>query len=191
MTIDSGDILGVSGANGSGKTTLLRLLATMMRPTSGSLETLGADAAKQSGDRLAARREIALIGHTPAIWDELTLRENVEILDGLSGGATDQDSLTLVGLAGAADRRGAQASLGMKRRVEFARVLRRVPRLLLLDEAHAGLDHGAREVVDAATQRVAAAGGAIVLVSHDADSIDHLVTRRATITGGTLTEAGA
>lgn len=191
LVLGAGEVLGVAGPNGSGKTTLLRLLATLTTPTTGRWEVLGVDATASRPALARARRDIGLIGHTPALWPELTLRENLEVVARLNPGTEPvrTDGLALVGLAAAAERRADRASLGMQRRVEFARVLTRLPRLLLLDEAHAGLDRSAGAIVDEVVGRVVGGGGAAVLVTHEAARVASLVTRRAELVDGRLVEA--
>jgi len=186
LTIEPGDVLAVAGANGSGKTTLLRLIATMLRPTAGSWSILETTASSRRDALAMTRRQISLVGHEPALWDELTLRENIELIDRLDPGADIADPLNAVGLANAANRRAGEASLGMRRRVEFARVLRKLPRLLLLDEAHAGLDAQAASIIDEVIDRVRSAGGAVVVVSHETARIEHLATRQCVLVGGRL-----
>lgn len=189
LTVEPGDVLGVTGPNGAGKTTLLRLAATLHRPTSGRVSVLGAAADARPDERAAVRRSIAMIGHFPALWPELTLRENVELAarlrGGAEGGAAD-GPLGAVGLSGLAGWRASDASLGMQRRVEFARLLTWTPRLLLLDEPYAGLDAASLPLVDEAVTRVAEAGGAAMLVSHEQERIEPLATRRITVEAGTV-----
>ena len=191
LTINAGDIIGVSGPNGAGKTTLLRLLATLHRPSSGTCTVLGVDTGGRFGDLVSVRREIALVGHFPALWPELTLRENVNLPAGLRHGSADGDPLSAVGLAGVAGLKAAHTSLGMQRRVEFARLLAWTPRLLLLDEPHAGLDEAAAPLVDHLVGRVTDRDGAVVMVSHDRNRAESLLTRRLSVTAGTVVEVPA
>ena len=104
LTVEAGEILGVTGANGAGKTTLLRILATLYRPTSGACSVLGADTRARSA-LASIRRRIALVGHSPALWPELTLRENLHLPALLRGEAPTDDPLHAVGLAGVAGLR--------------------------------------------------------------------------------------
>ena len=188
LAIRSGDIVGVSGPNGAGKTTLLRLLATLHRPTSGTYSILGMEPGCSPEALVAGRREIALVGHAPALWPELSLRENVELVARLRGDPPGRDPLGEVGLDRVAGWKASHASLGMQRRVEFARILNRPPRLLLLDEPLSGLDSATRPLVDRIVGNVADRGGAAVLVSHDPDTMVGRVTRRITVVAGAVRE---
>ena len=191
LAVEAGKVLSISGPNGAGKTTLLRLLATLLRPTSGSCSILGSDTGVRTGDLASVRREIALIGHVPALWPQLTLRENVDLPAGLRGDPPRGDSLRAVGLSAVAGMKAAHASLGMQRRVELARLLARTPRLLLLDEPHAGLDRASWPLVDRLITRVTGQAGVTVLVSHERNRAGSMVTRRLSVTGGTVREAPA
>ena len=189
LTVDPGDVIGVSGPNGAGKTTLLRLCATLLRPSTGHWSILGSTDQTPREGLAGIRRNIALIGHTPALWPELTLQENVDIVNRLNPGDGEHDPLAVVGLSAARHRRADRASLGMQRRVEFARLFRRVPRLLLLDEAHAGLDAMAGGLVDEIVSRVVAADGAAVMVSHDRERMAPLLTGGFELVDGSLVKA--
>lgn len=181
------EVVGLFGGNGAGKTTLLRLLATQLRPTAGRAVVLGADLATAS--RLDVRHRIGFIGHSPALYPELTLRENLEFAAAVTGHpASDVDhALATVGLVAAADRRVDVCSYGMQRRTEFARELLLEPALLLLDEPHSALDVAAADLVAHVTDGVVARGGAAVLVSHDRERVEKLVGRSIELVGGTLT----
>jgi heme exporter protein A len=191
LHVDPGEGVGIVGPNGSGKSTLLRVLATLLKPTHGSGSVLSVPFSEEPA--ATTRRRIALIGHHPALYGELTLRENLEFVARLAGspnGAVPA-SLEMVGLGGAMDRRADHSSHGMQRRVEFARVLMTKPDLLLLDEAHAGLDKMAAALVEATVHDVKRRGGAVVLVSHEPDRMLPLVERTYELSGGTAIEGPA
>ena len=186
MTLGPGEVVGLFGANGAGKTTLLRLLATLVRPASGTAMVLGVDIA--TAGRLDVRRRIGLIGHSPALYPELTLRENLAFAADVMGVAPHavDDAFGVVGLGGVADRRAAACSYGMQRRAEFARELMLAPDLLLLDEPHSALDAAAVDLVGHLADATAARGGAAVLVSHDRERVEKLVGRSVELVGGSL-----
>lgn len=169
--------VGLTGPNGSGKTTLLRVLATLLPPSVGTGTLLGADLRTRA--RFGVRPQIALVGHVPALYPQLTLRENLELVARLAGAPSRRvdEALDRVGLGRARARRAAHCSQGMLRRAEFARVLLTGPRLLLLDEAHAGLDPAAAGLVDLLVTSVRARGGAAVVVAHEPQRLHHVVDR--------------
>jgi heme exporter protein A len=186
LSINEGDAIGIFGGNGAGKTTLLRLIATLIKPASGTATVFGVDVATDA--RYGIRTRIGYVGHTPGLYPEMTLSENLGFVAhamGIEVAEADR-SLAAVGLAGAADRRAEVCSHGMQRRAEFARVLMTKPDLLLLDEPHSALDADAVDLVDALVARTLDTGGAAVLVSHDKERVLKVATEFHEITGGTL-----
>lgn len=186
LVVRPGESVGLFGANGAGKTTLLRLIATLLRPTGGSARVLGADVNKH--ERFEIRSRLGLIGHTPALYPELSLLANLQFSARIAGAPLDsaREALTMVGLAAAADRLIGEASHGMQRRVEFAREIMLTPDLLLLDEPHSALDPNAIELVEHIVAGVLKRGGAVVLASHDVERVAPMVTRTAELAGGTV-----
>jgi heme exporter protein A len=186
LTVGAGDSVGIFGSNGAGKTTLLRLIATLQPSAGGVCSILDVDASTAS--RYDVRKRIGYVGHTPGLYPELTLAENLDFvadargLDPLSA----ENALELVGLGGAAGRRAEHCSHGMQRRAEFARIIMTEPELLLLDEPHSALDASAVDLVDSLVQRTIDSGGAVVLASHDVDRVHSLVIRTHEIRNGTL-----
>ena len=184
LEIGSGEAVGLVGPNGSGKSTLLRVMATLLRPVRGVGRILGADLG--SAAVAAVRPSIALVGHTPALYPRLTLAENLHFVGRLTGRpAPDADQvLDAVGLGAARQRMALHCSQGMLRRAELARVLLVRPRLLLLDEAHAGLDESSAGLVDALVADVSRRGGTSVLVSHDRARLLPVVDRVVEVVDG-------
>ena len=171
IRVDPGSVVGIAGPNGAGKSTLLSVLATFQPPTSGTGSVLGARLG--SNEVFPVRARIGWSGHDPGLYPELTLAENLTFWASVAGidPARAQQVLAQVGLAAAADRRASLSSNGMQRRVDLARLLMTEPDLVLLDEAHAGLDEPAQEIIDEIVHRTRRRGGAAVLVSHDVDRL--------------------
>ncbi len=186
FTLVPGETVGLFGANGSGKTTLLRIIATLLRPSAGSGEVLGADL--NGADRFGVRPRIGLIGHIPGLYPELTLGENLQFAGRIMGIPDGRvgEVLSAVGLAEAKDRRADACSHGMQRRAEFAREMMRMPDLLLLDEPHTALDRDAVDLVGHLVESIASAGGAVVVVSHDAERVRPIVSRSVELVSGTF-----
>lgn len=188
LTVSAGESVGLFGSNGAGKTTLLRVIATLLRPSGGTASVLGVDLASQ--DRFDIRPRLGLIGHTPALYPELSLLGNLEFSARIAGApdGAAAEALEAVGLGMAAARLAGEASHGMQRRVEFAREIMLQPELLLLDEPHSALDPSAIELVEHIVAGVLERSGAVVLVSHDVDRVAPMVTRTAELAGGTVNE---
>ena len=186
LEVRSGEVIGLFGANGAGKTTLLRVIATLLRPSAGVATVLGVDVTNQ--ERYDIRHRIGMIGHTPGLYPELTLGENLDFaasVAGVSEGGVEQ-ALEAVGLLGAIDRRAGASSHGMQRRAEFARELMLDRDLLLLDEPHSALDQDAIELVNGLVGKIAADGGAAILVSHDRGRVEAVADRSVELVGGSL-----
>jgi heme ABC exporter ATP-binding subunit CcmA len=125
------------GENGAGKSTLLRILAGLLRPSSGTISVFG-DVAPHE-----ARERIGYMSHAPMLYDELTGQENLRYFASLYPGRTcllPADALRQVGLDPDLHRPLGQYSQGMRQRTSLARVLLSVPELLLLDEPFSNMD---------------------------------------------------
>lgn len=167
LELAPGEVLAVLGANGAGKSTLLQILATLLRPESGELTILGHRCPARA-DR--ARAAIGHLGHSPMVYLDLTARQNLEFYGALYGipdlGERALDVLDEVGLLARADDAVRTFSRGMAQRMGLARVMLHRPRLLLLDEAHAGLDAQGARLLDRAVT-TAGPDAATVLVTHE------------------------
>ena len=163
IAVAPGGLLRVRGANGSGKTTLLRTLAGLTRPAAGAVRWRG----EPIGDEY--RRAMLYIGHAPGVKDELTVLENLEFAARLADlrDANCKIALQQLGIARLADLPARYLSQGQRRRAALARLAlsARVP-LWLLDEPFAALDDEAVTGVSALCAAHLAAGGMVVLTSH-------------------------
>ena len=183
LDVDEGEIVLLSGANGAGKTTLLRLLAGLVPLYSGEARVLGCDLSR---DRRSARRDLALVGHETFCYDDLTVRENLRF----AARAASRDAgladaaLERVGLAGSADVLHRKLSAGQRRRLALAVAWSRDPRLLLLDEPHAGLDADGRQVLDDVVRTAPAEGRTVLIASHELDRTRALALREVVLTSG-------
>lgn len=190
LRLEAGEVIGLLGPNGSGKTTLLRVLAGLLAPVGGQGQVLGADlragGAAGRAARAGIRTSVVLVGHQPALYPQLGLGENLRLVARLTGRAEADaaSALETVGLAAAAHRRADHCSHGMLRRADLARAFLTEPRLLLLDEAHAGLDRDSLHLVQVLTERVRARSGACVLVSHERDRMRPLADRIVELVDG-------
>jgi heme ABC exporter ATP-binding subunit CcmA len=182
LDVRAGEILLLSGANGAGKTTLLRLVAGLVPLHTGEAEVFGVDLA---ADRRTARRQIALVGHETFCYDDLTVRENLRFVTRAAGRDEDPDpTIDRLGLGAVADLTHRKLSAGQRRRLALGGALVRDPKLLLLDEPHAGLDAEGREVLHEIVAAAPAEGRTVVMASHELDLARALATREVRVDSG-------
>jgi ABC-type lipoprotein export system ATPase subunit len=167
--IGAGTQTAMTGRSGSGKTTLLLALAGLIAPTGGTI----AWPALSPGDR-QRRRQIGMVFQAPSLMPELTALQNVTLPMRLHGIGIDEavarahQAMTEVSVADVRDAYVHELSGGQQQRVAIARVLAGRYRLILADEPTGALDRAhAREVVRALRDSIAAAGGTLVLATHD------------------------
>src|SRR5581483_2411405 len=160
LTVRAGELYALLGPNGAGKTTTLRMVAGLLKPTSGSIRVFGVDAL---ADPAGAKRLIAWAPDEPMLYDRLSPMEYLEFIGGLwgvppaEGRERAERLLKLLGLWDARDQRCETFSRGMKQKAALAGALVHDPKLLILDEPLTGLDAAvSRQVKDLLHQRVAA-----------------------------------
>ena len=187
LEVGESEIVLVQGPNGAGKSTLLRVCAGLLRIESGRAEVLGHDLV---ADRAAVRRSVGLLGHDTALYDNLTVEENLRFWARASR-IDDEAVPAALDRLGVAERLRDVAvrnlSAGQRRRTALAAVVVRRPRLWLLDEPHSGLDQGGRDLIDQVILDAASAGATVMLASHELDRTLDLATRHLTVAGGTIT----
>ena len=169
FAVAGGETYALLGGNGAGKSTTLLTFLGFLTPDSGYARVQGREVA---ADPTVARRAIAYLPESDALYDHLDARENLRYLLDLAGStATDQDidaALDDVALAAAArGRRLGGFSKGMRQKVALALAVLRDSDILLLDEPTSGLDPGAIDEFHALLRRLAEAGKAVLMVTHD------------------------
>lgn len=179
LGVGPGRITALVGPNGSGKTTLMLMLATLLRPDSGTVRIAGHDAGT---DTQAARAALGWMPDVLGSWPSLTVRETLLAICSMYGMRRDaaagrtEEMLARTGLAGLAAQRTETLSRGQKQRLSLARALVHEPRALLLDEPAAGLDPEARLSQRRMLKDLAAGGTAILVTSHVLDELDEIAT---------------
>ena len=184
FTLDAGDCLAVFGPNGAGKTTLLRVLAGLLRPTSGRALVAGVSLPGGQG----ARQRIGFISHASMLYAALSARENVELAARLFGlrdpGAAAARALDAMRMTPRADAPVRSLSRGMQQRVSIARAMVHGPSVVLLDEPFTGLDAAGAAALSAALGDLRESGAALVLVTHNLEEGLALATHAAIMTAG-------
>lgn len=184
LLVEPGEIVHLSGPNGAGKSTLLRACAGLLRFVEGEAEVLGHDLRR---DRRRLRRSVGLLGHASFLYDELTVRDNIRFAVRAAGSPTSavEPALARLGLDGRlAGVDVSRLSAGQRRRTSLAVLVARRPELWLLDEPHAGLDAGGRDLVDELVREASAAGATVLFASHELDRASALAGHQLTVVGG-------
>jgi len=168
LSVAEGEFVTVVGPNGAGKTTLLRILATLTRPTSGTVRIAGLDPA-QAGDEV--RRRIGFLSHRTLLYGDLTAEQNLRfyarMYDLDDSAARIDELLARVGLAGRRHDLVRTFSRGMQQRLAVARAVLHRPQVLLLDEPYTGLDPQAAQVLTDLLTELAGEGCTILLTTHN------------------------
>ncbi|QGH70648.1 ABC transporter ATP-binding protein [Pseudactinotalea sp. HY158] len=192
LTLERGGILALLGPNGAGKTTLVSILSTLIRYDAGRASVAGFDVGAEPG---RVREAISLIGQFAAVDGVLTGRENLVLVARLrhlpNPGAIAAGLLERFSLTGAADRRAATYSGGMRRRLDLAMSLIGDPPVVFLDEPTTGLDPQARLEVWEAIRALAGRGTTVLLTTQDLAEAEQLADRIAILHEGTIIREGS
>ena len=190
LQVRRGEIYGFLGPNGSGKTTSIRMLCGLLRPDSGSGTCLGHDVIRQTG---AIKREVGYMTQRFSLWEDLTIRENLEFVARMYGmkdrRAAVGHALAELGLAERRDQLAGTLSGGWKQRLALAACMLHRPKLLLLDEPTAGVDPKARREFWAEIHTLAAQGVSVLVATHYMDEAERC-HRLAYIADGRLLAKG-
>lgn len=191
--VSQGSIFGFVGPNGAGKTTSLRIMATLMAPTSGSVEIGGVPVSR---DLRHTRRMLGYMPDFFGVYDDLRVNEYLEFYGEVSGRPIDEvrrdipGLLELVGLMGKETSYVNNLSRGMKQRLCLARALVHRPEVLLLDEPASGLDPRARVEFRNILKELQRMGKTIIISSHILAELAQLCTHVGIINQGVLPLSG-
>jgi ABC-2 type transport system ATP-binding protein len=193
LTIEPGKVLGLLGPNGAGKTTAVKILTTLLMPDRGRALVEGRDVVRSPA---AVREIIGLAGQSTAIQEELTGRENLEImgrlyhLDKQTRRARAGELLERFELEDAADRPTKGYSGGMQRRLDLALSLVSRPAVLFLDEPTTGLDPRSRIGMWEVIRELVSSGTTLLLTTQYLEEADELADEIVVIDHGQVIAAG-
>ncbi|NOH04448.1 MAG: ABC transporter ATP-binding protein [Chloroflexi bacterium] len=176
-----------SGPNGAGKTTFLRILASLSRPSMGTVKVAGHNLPHESAQ---VRARLGVVSHMPLLYPDLTAEENLQFYARMYG-LTDYQSritevLEMVGLESRRKDLVRTFSRGMQQRLAIGRAILHDPEVVLFDEPYTGLDQDASEMLDEVLRSVAAKGRTVVMTSHDLARAEDLATRFDILSRGVI-----
>ncbi len=195
ISVDEGEIVGLIGPNGAGKSTFFNCIAGDTVPTTGRIVFAGADLTRASPEA-HARAGVGRTFQVPATFEEMTVLENVMVgafLRHPRRGEAREEARRIVettGLRDYADQRARSLGTPGRKRLEIARVLATAPRLMLLDEALAGLTPAELQQAIALVRRIHATGVTLVVVEHIMEVIMTLAERVLVFNQGRVIASG-
>ena len=167
LKVTAGERVALFGPNGAGKTTLIKMLATVVRPTSGRVWVEGLDVKDKAEE---ARRRIGLVGHSTFLYNHLTIYENLDFYSRIYDidGRRDRimEVVDQVEMSARLHDRVGDLSRGMQQRVSIARALLHRPSVMLLDEPETGLDQRSSAIAWGALLGAGDTRRTVVLITH-------------------------
>ncbi|MCX7883721.1 MAG: ATP-binding cassette domain-containing protein [Caloramator sp.] len=192
FTVSEGEIVGLLGENGAGKTTTLRMIATMLKPTSGTALINGYDLLKEPHK---VRSSIGILfGGEAGLYDRLTARENIKYFADLNNMGEKESRenidrlIKMLDMEEYADRRVGKFSRGMKQKVAIARSIVHNPKVMLFDEPTLGLDVTSSKIVQDFILSCKNENKAIIFSSHSMQEVEKLCDRIVIIHKGKIIE---
>jgi len=193
LKVEPGEILGFLGPNGAGKSTTVKILAGMLKPTSGRASVAGFDVTTQP---LEVKRRVGYVPEAAALYESLTAREYLQLVAALhhlpfeAAKKQVQDLLEQLDLAAAMDQRLGEFSKGMKQKVLIAAALLHHPQVVFLDEPLTGLDANAALIVKELIRSLASQGRTIFFCSHVLEVVERVCSRIVIIDKGIVVAEG-
>src|SRR4051795_5227899 len=190
LTVAAGECVALVGANGSGKSTAVRAIAGLLEPSAGTVRLCGHDPHREP-DAEAARAALALVPDTPLLYDDLTVRQHLELVT-LSHGADGpiDEWLGRLGLAARADFLPRELSRGMRQKTMLACALVRPAALAVLDEPGGGLGPPSAELLHTILGERKRAGAGVLLTTHQLGWADGLADRAIVLDDGAAADEG-
>ena len=187
FSVEPGEFVALLGPNGAGKTTFLRILATLSRPSLGSVKVAGHSLPNESAQ---VRAKLGVVSHMPLLYPDLTAEENLEFYARMYGiidfGPRITEVLQMVGLEHRRKDLVRTFSRGMQQRLAIGRAVIHDPEVMLVNEPYTGLDQDASEMLDDVLKSVAAKGRTVVMTSHDLARAEDLATRFDILSRGVI-----
>jgi daunorubicin resistance ABC transporter ATP-binding subunit len=193
LEVSEGTIVSLLGPNGAGKTTIVRMLATLIKPTTGVASVCGHDVVKEAD---AVRSLLSLTGQFAALEDNLTAKENLMLMARLRGygrGAAERVTNNLIerfDIGEFRDKLVKAVSGGQRRRVDLAASLVVQPKVLILDEPTTGLDPRSRQVVWNTIRELVGTGVTLFLTTQYLEEADALADYIVLLDHGRVTASG-
>ena len=192
FSVKEGEIFGLIGPNGAGKTTTLRMISTLLKVSSGTIEVYGKDVMKESAE---VRSMISYLPEDAGAYKDLTGRAYLNFMANFFASGEDQKRMVEKGIAisklgDRIDSKVSTYSKGMMRRLLIARAIMPEPKLAILDEVTSGLDvvnaYEVREII----RDIARSGVSIIISSHNMFEVELLCERVAMINDGRIVMEG-
>lgn len=188
FSVEPGEFVALLGPNGAGKTTFLRILATLSRPSLGSVKVGGYSL---PNDAAQVRAKLGVVSHMPLLYPDLTAEENLRFYGRMYGignmEARITEVLEMVGLEPRRKDLIRTFSRGMQQRLAIGRAVIHDPQVMLFDEPYTGLDQDACEMLDDVLRSVAADRRTVVMTSHDLARAEDIATRFDILSRGVIT----
>jgi heme exporter protein A len=185
--VQPGEFVALLGPNGAGKTTFLRILASLSRPSLGTVDIAGYSLPKQAA---AVRARLGVVSHLPLLYPDLTAEENLKFYARMYGithyAVRIAEVLEMVGLEQRRNDLVRTFSRGMQQRLAIGRAVLHNPDVVLFDEPYTGLDQDASSMLDGVLQTVAEQGRTVVMTSHDLARAEDLATRFDILSRGVI-----
>jgi heme exporter protein A len=189
LSIKQGETVAILGPNGAGKSTLLKVLATLIKPTSGLVKINGLDLKK---DHIEVKKLFGYLPHSSLLYDHYTPLENLLFFGELYGvkdvGNRARQLVKEVGLSFFINEPVKNFSRGMIQRITIARAIIHEPKIMLLDEPHTGLDQGAITILNNVVLSMKEKGCTTLMVTHDFKQAAEICDRIIIVKNGKIAD---